>query len=164
MRPWLADVTLSLLQDAQANATPSLGVEEGIRTMSPPGASQRAFETANEQVDLLAGAPVLDQIASLDGTLRQISKDPQAFSRILDDWSVGDVKALQKDALEPIMEASPRVYRRLITDRNRRWAETLAQRLDGTGEAVVVVGMGHLIGSDGVPALLRAKGFRVSGP
>ncbi len=59
---------------------------------------------------------------------------------------------------------SPDVYRRLITDRNRRWTALLAQRLRGEGEVVVVVGMGHLIGPAGVPALLRAQGFAVTGP
>jgi uncharacterized protein YbaP (TraB family) len=37
-------------------------------------------------------------------------------------------------------------------------------RLNGKGEAVMVVGVGHLVGPDSVPALLRARGVSVDGP
>ena len=76
----------------------------------------------------------------------------------------GDTAALQRDALEPMLAASPAMFRRLISDRNRRWADVLAQRLNDGGEAVVVVGVGHLLGPGGLPALLQARGFRVIGP
>ena len=42
--------------------------------------------------------------------------------------------------------------------------EAITRRLDGSGQAVMVVGVGHLIGPDSVPALLRKQGFRVEGP
>lgn len=164
MQPWLADVTLSLVQDVRAGADPSQGVEQQIQSMSPTTASRRSFETVDEQIDLLAGAPEPDQLASLESTLGEISDDPTAYSRILVEWMAGDTAALERDALAPMMAASPAGYRRLVTDRNRRWADRLTQRLSGAGEVVVVVGVGHLIGPGGVPALLRARGFQVTGP
>ena len=60
--------------------------------------------------------------------------------------------------------ASPTLFRRLVSDRNARWTLTLDERLKGRGRTVVVVGMGHLIGPDGVPARLRALGYEVEGP
>ena len=164
LQPWFADVSLSLLEDVQSGAVPAEGVEQEVLRISPPRAARRALETVDEQVEMLAGAPLSDQVASLDETLKEISDDPRAFSRVLDEWMAGDIAALQKDVLAPIAGNSPEVYRRLITDRNRRWTASLAQRLRGDGEVVVIVGMGHLIGPAGVPALLRAQGFVVTGP
>jgi uncharacterized protein YbaP (TraB family) len=66
--------------------------------------------------------------------------------------------------MAPMMKQAPGVYKSLVVDRNHRWAETIAERLQGSGEAVVIVGAGHLVGPDGVPALLRARGFKVEGP
>jgi hypothetical protein len=40
----------------------------------------------------------------------------------------------------------------------------LDARLKQPGQVVVVVGVGHLLGPDGVPAQLRAKGYQVDGP
>jgi uncharacterized protein len=61
-------------------------------------------------------------------------------------------------------KASPVLYQRLVTERNARWAEAISQRLRGSGETVVVVGAAHLIGKDGVPAMLRRRGITVEGP
>jgi len=60
--------------------------------------------------------------------------------------------------------ASPVVYDRLITQRNRRWMRVIERRLDGAGKTVVVVGVGHLVGEAGLPAMLRARGYQVEGP
>ena len=164
MRPWLAEVTLSLAVDAQEGASPGRGVERQIQDLTPPAVRRRAFETPEEQIGFLAGASLDDQIASLDATLHEIADDPGAFRRMLDGWMSGDVAELQADALDPLMKASPALYRRLISDRNARWADRLFQRLKGRGVVVVVVGMGHLIGPQGVPARLRAMGATVEGP
>ena len=76
----------------------------------------------------------------------------------------GDLPALDRQALQPLRKASPNLFRRLVTERNARWTRTLDQRLKGKGRTVVVVGIGHLIGQDGVPARLRALGYKVEGP
>ena len=66
--------------------------------------------------------------------------------------------------MEPLRETSPTLYRRLVIERNARWTQVLDARMKGHGRTVVVVGVGHLIGPDGVPARLRALGYSVTGP
>jgi uncharacterized protein len=164
MRPWLADLTLSLAMDAKAGAVSGQGVEQKLQALAPPTAKRMAFETAALQIAILADTPLPDQLASLDETVTDYQDDPGAYQRMIDEWLAGDLTGLQKDALAPLAEAAPAFYRRLITDRNARWARILARRLEARGVVVVVVGAGHLIGPDGVPALLRARGFKVDGP
>ena len=165
MRPWLAEVTLSLTVDEQEGATAGRGVEQQLQGLTPLSARRRALETAAEQIGFLAGATLPDQIASLDATLHEIADDPQAFTRVLKGWMSGDLRELETDALQPLWRASPALYRRLLTDRNARWADQLRGRLkSGRGVVIVVVGIGHLIGPQGVPARLRAMGFAVDGP
>jgi uncharacterized protein YbaP (TraB family) len=164
MQPWLAEVTLSLTVDEHEGATAGRGVEQQLQAATPLSAERRALETPAEQIGFLAGAPLPDQIASLDETLHEITEDPGAFMRVLNGWMAGDLAKLETDALQPLRRASPALYRRLITDRNARWADQLRRRLGGRGVVVVVVGVGHLIGPQGVPAKLRAMGFVVDGP
>ena len=164
LRPWLAEVALGGAAYRKAGATEGHGVEETLSAAAPAAARRQAFETARQQIDILAGAPVADQLASLRQTLEEMDQAPDEYLRLLKAWMAGDLKALDREALRPLRLASPSLYRRLVSDRNARWAEALDLRLKGHGRTVVVVGMGHLIGADGLPARLRALGYRVEGP
>jgi len=164
MRPWLAEMALSIAQDMRSGAQASQGVERQISDQAPATARRRAFETVAQQVSFLADARDADQVSSLDETLSEIADDPGLFDRLLKAWMAGDQAALSKEVLDPMSRTSPDMYRRLITDRNQRWAATLSERLKGDGVIVVVVGAGHLLGPGGVPALLRARGYAVEGP
>jgi uncharacterized protein YbaP (TraB family) len=164
MRPWLAEVTLSIAMDAADGADASSGVEEQIQAIVPVTVKRRALETAKQQIDFLAGADEQEQIASLSETLREIEDEPGDYRRVVDDWLAGNVAALERDALDPQRHASQAMFDRLITDRNRRWAKALKARLKHPGVVVVVVGVGHLVGKEGLPAQLRGMGFEVDGP
>ena len=75
----------------------------------------------------------------------------------------GDVTALERET-QSLRSLSPALFQRLIVQRNAAWTATLNARLKGRGRTVVVVGAGHLVGEDGVPARLRALGYSVTGP
>nr|QQZ52139.1 TraB/GumN family protein [Phenylobacterium glaciei] len=104
------------------------------------------------------------QVASLEDSLTQMDKDPDAYDRLIASWMAADTAALEKDALTPLKTASPVLYARLVSDRNAAWTKVLDERLKGHGHTVVVVGVGHLLTADGVPARLRALGYSVEGP
>jgi uncharacterized protein YbaP (TraB family) len=163
MRPWLAEVTLGVAQLGRGGAKGADGVERTL-SAAAPNARRRAFETPEEQIALFADAPEKDQIASLEDSLRQMEQEPDAFARLLKAWLAGDLKRLDRLGLRPMRRASPELYRRLVVQRNANWTETLVARLEGSGETVVVVGAAHLVGKDGVPAMLRARGVAVEGP
>ena len=164
MRPWMAEITVSNAVDALARASASEGVEEQIQSTTPLRLTRRAFETPREQIGLLANAPLTDQTASLSETLRECEEQPDLYQRVVADWMRGDVAALETDTLDPLRKATPGLYERLIIQRNHRWLTVLRGRLKHRGYTVVVVGAGHLIGRDGLPALLRAEGYAVEGP
>jgi len=164
MAPWLAEVTLSLAVDIKSGARISQGVEQEVQGLAPARARRRAFETAGQQIGFLADADTAEQVDSLKVTLREIEDEPDAYDRLLAAWMAGDLAAIQTQALEPLRLASPAIYQRLITDRNRRWAKLVSRRMARPGHVVMIVGIGHLIGPGGLPALLRAQGIRVDGP
>ncbi len=164
LRPWMADLALSTAADALAGAVPTEGVEARLQNDAPPAARRHALETVGAQIGFLAGGRPDEQVASLDETAREITEDPGLFQRTIDAWLAGDLAAMQREDLAPLRAVAPAAYRRLIVDRNRRWALILARLARRPGLTVVVVGAGHLIGPEGVPARLRAMGLAVEGP
>ena len=163
LRPWLADLTLSVAVLIRDGARAEAGVE-AVLADAAPGAARRYLETPREQIAFLAEAPEVDQLASLEETLRQLDQDPDLYRRLVRAWLAGDQAALDALGVAPLRARSPVLYERLIAGRNRRWTEQILERMAGSGTTVIVVGAGHLTGPDGLPALLRARGVAVEGP
>lgn len=169
LRPWYAEVAIGEAAYAKEGATPDQGVERQLADAAPQ-AARHAFETAAQQIDLFAGQSEKVQVASLEDTLRDLEEDPGQSKRLIDAWLKGDIKALEKEGLEELRRDSPQMFDVVLTRRNAAWLSTLSGRLRGPAangrpaKVVVVVGVGHLVGRGGIPALLRARGFRVDGP
>jgi uncharacterized protein YbaP (TraB family) len=164
LRPWMAEVTLTVALAQRAGATTGGGVEQTIVRDPNLTARRRAFETVEQQVALFADAPPREQAQALEQTLREIEEDPLSYERLAKAWAASDLAALQAEALDPMQKESPALFKRLVADRNRAWTAKIVERLKGSGKTVVVVGAGHLIGPQGLPQRLRALGYRVEGP
>ena len=53
------------------------------------------------------------------------------------------------------------MYQRLLVERNRNWLPQIEALFARPRPAFVVVGAAHLVGPDGLIAMLKAKGARV---
>ena len=163
LQPWLAEITVSAGVYRRAGADATSGVEQTLAAATTQ-AERKAFESPAEQIAILAQGSDAEQIASLRETLHELEDTPDEYRTLVAAWLAGDMKALDHEALAPLRDASPDLFKRLVTDRNIRWTHVLDERMKGHGRTVVVVGVGHLIGPGGVPARLRALGYSVIGP
>lgn len=163
-RPWLAEASLSVADFQRQGARATAGVEQVLAADLGPDIERRAFETPDQQIDFMANVSEAEQIASLEEALRRMDEEPDTYEALLASWMAADLLALERQALLPIKAQTPRLYETLIRERNLRWVEAIKQRMAGRGQTVMVVGVGHLLGKDGVPERLRRLGYRVEGP
>jgi uncharacterized protein YbaP (TraB family) len=163
LKPWLAEIALAAGAYRKAGADAASGVEQAVSAMAPQ-ARREAFETPAEQIGLLSGGPVEEQLASLRQTMQEMEDKPNEFQTLVKAWIDGDTTVLTQEALDPLRKSTPDLFKRMVTDRNVRWTQALDARLKGHGRTVVVVGVGHLLGPGGLPARLRALGYSVTGP
>jgi uncharacterized protein len=59
------------------------------------------------------------------------------------------------------LEQEAQLYQRLLVERNKNWLPKLEALFARKGAAFVVVGAAHLVGPDGLVAMLKAKGYTV---
>ena len=74
-------------------------------------------------------------------------------------WSRGDLDAFAP-MLRQMQAQSPETYNAMFVERNRRWAQWIADRLKSPGTVLVAVGAGHLSGPDSLQNNLAGLGVK----
>jgi uncharacterized protein YbaP (TraB family) len=164
LQPWYAELLIQGGVFQKLGLQGSQGVEQQLWAGLSPTARRVSLETPAQQVGFFANAPLKDQVASLEETLKEVGHSERDYQRLLKAWLAGDVRTLNREAVQPLRKSAPGLYARVVQQRNARWTEAVAARLKGSGHTVIIVGMGHLIGPDSVPSQLRARGYDVEGP
>jgi uncharacterized protein len=162
MRPWLAGLVLSQAPLMRAGFNPQSGVDRAVDAYADAqGKRMRAFESVREQLGFFATLPdalqhemLLEAIDDNDDSLAEFTALSQA-------WEAGDLSLVEQFVVRELRLEYPHLYDVLIARRNVAWVETLSAELAGSGVDFVAVGAGHMVGEDGLVAMLRARGVSV---
>lgn len=159
---WAVMVLMGQRVAQNAELMPSKGVEAGLTaTFEAAGKPVGGLETAREQLMLFETLDPQTQRVLLTRAAAKADKAVQDVDALTAAWTRGDIAALEKLINEDI-DVVPAARAAIITDRNRRWAAWIKQRMAQPGTVMLAVGAGHLVGSDGVPAMLEAEGIKVT--
>lgn len=162
MRPWLAALTLSMLPLAKAGLDPKAGADVVIRSVAKAeGDRIDGFDTPEQQVRYLADLPEPEQIAFLEAVLDRAASGTALPLTITEAWEKGDLQTIDSILNKELKERSPLLYKRLLVERNQRYASRIRELLDGKEDQLVAVGVGHLVGEDSIQSMLEAKGLTV---
>ena len=74
-------------------------------------------------------------------------------------WNRGDIDSFAP-LLRQMQAQSPKTYQTMFVERNTRWAQWIANRLQTPGTVFVAVGAGHLSGPDSVQKQLASIGVK----
>lgn len=162
IRPWLVALTLTAVPFKAAGFSPEDGADHVLRRQAESqGKMLHAFETAEQQIRIFADLPDADQLSLLQSTLDDIGDGPAKIEEMGQAWRNGDVSATEKLFAEFEKPQYKALYKSLIVDRNRSWADQLAERLKtGQGDIFVAVGAGHLVGPDSLIVDLAKHGIK----
>jgi uncharacterized protein YbaP (TraB family) len=159
--PWLAAMTAEIMLLYRIGFNPMLGVEMTMTARAArDGKPIEGLETVDEQLAFLDGLPLDVQSEMLIQTLTEGAALDGSIEALISAWRHGDMATLESGLLAAIEEQSE-LNEVLISNRNRRWAEAIAGWLDDDQDYLVVVGALHLVGDEGVPALLAKRGLGI---
>lgn len=159
---WFCAMTMEIFNFRKAGFNADNGIDKQLyRWAREDGKSLRWLEQPAAHIGLFTGMNELlsrDFLASsLDDRMGGEGDDPADLLRA---WKDNDVGALEKLDVQ-LKSAYPAVYEHLLAGRNRNWMPMLKRLLDGGEPQLIVVGAAHLVGPDGLVALLRARGYKV---
>jgi uncharacterized protein len=155
MRPWMAGLMLNVLPLVKAGYDPKASVEHVLTLAArADGKPVRGFETAEQQVRYLADLPPAEEVAFLDSAVDDASKGTGEIDAMVAAWEAGDTSKIAEVMNDDMKTKYPDLYRRLIVERNQRFARQVADLANGKGVYFVAVGAGHLAGPDSVQSML----------
>lgn len=168
LRPWAAALMLSMQPVLDRGATVEAGADYAMTRVARQEAKQiRTFETLEDQARMFAGLPEPAEVRYLADVIHERAATSRAAPPAVEPvnleaaWLSGDLARLGPGLVGGLKADNPAFYDALLKRRNLAWAETLAETLQGSGVDLVNVGALHLIGEDGLPALLAGRGFAV---
>ena len=160
-KPWLLAMTLEAAEWQKAGFDADLGLDKHFfdRAQSENKAVQ-GLETTDFQISLFDGMPADQQDRFLAETLKGIDTETASVGKLANAWKAGDVAGVERLVLADV-KSDPVVYDRLLVARNRAWLPKIEALFSRPRHAFVVVGAAHLVGPDGLVAMLKARGYQV---
>lgn len=160
VRPWLAAQILKMAQESKAGLKGEYSAEQhlervakregvALRSEFPPGEGVFAsFASWPRQTEIERLLSVLDDIEAGNSALQEQSQA----------WLDDDL-AIATKIDERYRSDYPAFYETMILARNEAWVDRISNMLDDDETVFILMGTGHLVGPDGVPALLDRAGI-----
>ena len=159
---WAVLVLMGQKVAAEAELSPADGVESGLtESFRAAGKPISGLESARTQLMLFETLDPATQRTLLVSAAENADHALADVNAMAAAWSRGDADALAKVVNEDV-DRVPAARKAIITDRNRRWSGWVKTRMDKPGTVLMAVGAGHLVGTDSVPAMLAADGYKVT--
>jgi hypothetical protein len=162
--PWFINLSLLMGAAQPMGFSSAHGLDQHFMLRAQEsGKPSVGLETLDQQLQVLDGVPMKEQVASL----KEFVDSPADVAAQLNDlhaaWRSGDVARLDALVVEEMKDKTPESYRMMNVERNDAWLPQIRAMLDepGTDDVLVVVGALHLLGEDGVVEKLGGGDYAI---
>ena len=164
LRPWLLALMIDSLEWQKQGFDPNFGLDKHFYDQAKEdNKAVKGLETVNDQISIFESMSAQQQDQLLAETLKDIETEQANLNKMIAAWRIGDAAAVEKIVLTDIQKESD-LYQRLLVNRNKNWMPRIEELFARKGHALVVVGAAHLVGPDGLLAMLKAKGYTIEQP
>ncbi|GAB3377060.1 TraB/GumN family protein [Massilia agri] len=168
LKPWMLVATLAMVEAGKLGYDPKLGVDAHLAGLAKSSGKTRIteLESMEYQATLFNRMPVDDQWTMLEEALNDMESGRHAREarELFAAYEGADQAALDRIAkrLEEDNTVGGKFTREvLMNERNGPMADKIVSLVGRENNAVVAVGLLHLVGKEGVPELLRKRGVKV---
>jgi len=169
LRPWAAALMLSMRPVLAKGARVQAGADFVVTGQARAGGKEiKTFETLEDQARMFASLPEPAEVQYLAQVIHERRPAGQrlaphpAGASLESAWLAGDLARLGPGLVGELAHDNPSLYDVLLKRRNLAWADKLTAEMgQAKGVELVNVGALHMVGDDGLPALMAARGFKV---
>lgn len=159
--PWYAAISIEVMMLMRSGFDPAYGLEARLAELAARDQKEiRGLETIREQLQLLDTLSPEAQRDMLMQTLAESADIAGLMDELVDAWRHGDFEFLEQNLLDD-MQGQTELHQALVVNRNVNWVGQIQRLLDDEDDYLIVVGALHLVGEDGVPAMLVESGLDV---
>jgi len=154
-KPWMLALMIETFEWQKAGFDPSLGLDKHFYDRAQTdGKTIQGLETADYQISLFDTMTAQQQDRLLADTLKSIDTEMTSIGKLTEAWKAGDTATIERIVLNDLKQDAV-MYQRLLVERNLNWMPKIEALFTRSGRTFVVVGAAHLVGPDGLLAMLK---------
>lgn len=156
---WAVALQIAAIGGQKSGMDPASGVEPQLRAAIGTKPVE-GLETLDEQFGVFDTLPARAQKVLLEQVAVEAadSRDDDRDLMVL--WLRGDDLGIARESSTGFL-ADPILFSALVTQRNHAWANKIDAMLKSGAQPFIAVGAAHVAGMDGLPQMLRARGWKV---
>jgi uncharacterized protein YbaP (TraB family) len=159
MKPGLVVTTLTTVEMMKLGLNPELGIDRHFLDQARAQKNILELETIDQQLDLLLNFPDADLLVRQ--TLLEMDSLEETMEQLVSYWKSGDAEGLRRLVLDEELTRHPEfrpLTERMFDNRNLAMTDRIVSMQQRGGRYFIVVGAGHLLGDQGIIALLEKRG------
>jgi uncharacterized protein YbaP (TraB family) len=162
-KPWFLAISLVSLEISRLGFDPNYGIDRYFLSKASETKKILELESLEYQFHLSSSLPEKDQELFLVYTLKDIKVLEKELDKLVKAWRTGDERGVESIITRTVKEDKRLIpiYEKFIYERNRNMASKIEDYLKAKETYFVIVGAGHLVGSQGIIRILKGKGFAV---
>ena len=161
LRPWMVALTFLNLKLQDLGFSPDLGLDAYFFAKAKQqGKTIEALEKPQDQIGVFDSMSPSMQQALVLQMLEEADDLEEAVNLIVLPWKTGDLETLEA-TLNKRFKEFPEIRDAVITRRNHNWIPKIEDYIRSCGRHLVIMGVTHLSGDEGVIALLTEAGYEV---
>ena len=161
-KPWMVTMTLLVLELEKNGITSADGLDMYFHNKAKKDGKQTGgLEDVYRHIELVSSFEEEFDESIVESFIREAGELQVVMEGLIKSWRAGDEAGIDEYLAANMRKEFPKLYKKLLTDRNRDWIPRLETLMDSGKRTLVIVGVGHLVGEESVINLLKSRGYKI---
>jgi uncharacterized protein YbaP (TraB family) len=161
MKPWLFVIMVTGLELQKLGVTREGADFSFFKRAQADGKPAIALEKFEDHMNFIINLGAGKESEMVSSSLDDLAQSIENFPKLVAAWRSGDLAAIDEHALKDMRTRYPEIFRDLIVTRNNTWLASIDVMLQTPETELVLVGVGHMAGPEGLIARLRERGCEI---